>query len=80
MTTSSRTTPQTSTILSCTGRALVPSSKVRWHNRSTCSVCLLTRIIDGGLLAWVTTGVNTTNSEFPQPPNQKRDVIDWHLH
>lgn len=42
-------------------------------------LCLLTELLDGGLLTWITLGVNTTNSAFTQPPNQKRDVIDWHL-
>jgi protocatechuate 3,4-dioxygenase beta subunit len=32
---------------------------------------------DGGLLAWITLGVNTSDYSVLQPPDQKRDVIDW---
>jgi hypothetical protein len=39
----------------------------------------LTGTADGGLLAWITLGVNTVNNNMPQPPDQKRHVVDWHL-
>ena len=42
-------------------------------------VCKLTAITDGGLLGWITIGVNTKDNHVPQPPNSKRSVIDWHL-
>jgi hypothetical protein len=37
-----------------------------------------------GVLAWITLGVDTTNSAIEQPPtpegsSQKRNRIDWHL-
>ncbi|KAH3949166.1 hypothetical protein HBH98_016870 [Parastagonospora nodorum] len=35
--------------------------------------------LDGGLLGWITIGVNTKDNHVPQPPNSKRSVIDWHL-
>jgi hypothetical protein len=43
-------------------------------------MCVPTIATDGGLLGWITLGVNTTNLGMQQPPNkQKRSVIDWHL-
>jgi hypothetical protein len=42
-------------------------------------VCVLTITADGGLLGWITLGINTTNLKMEQPPNEKRNVIDWHF-
>jgi hypothetical protein len=58
------------------GRGSEKVSKVRFCNEICVSFRFLIVFIDGGLLAWITIGVNTTNYGLEQPPGGKRD---WHL-
>jgi hypothetical protein len=65
-------------IRTCAGLELARVSKVLSFP-SFLAARTLTVIADGGLLGWTTLGVNTVNNNVPQPPNQKRHVVDWHL-